>query len=95
MEQKIPGVSKFPGNRARLSKIFEMKFSKIAVSFDSVAEFQEILVEWMAPCEIRLVFGINPVIRIKNQALILQCGDIMKSSGNFFPGQLESTSCHD
>ena len=46
MEQKISGISKFPekiDNLERLIGIFETKFSKYFVPFDSVPEFQEIL----------------------------------------------------
>ena len=36
-------------NLQRLTKILETNFSKISVPFDSVPEFPEILVQWIAP----------------------------------------------
>jgi len=36
-------------NLQRLTKIFETNFSKIFVPFDSVPEFPEMLVQWIAP----------------------------------------------
>ena len=50
MEQKIPGISKFPG-KGKPPEIVQNFRSKIAVPLDSVLEFPEILllVEWIAP----------------------------------------------
>ena len=49
--RELSRISKFPGKKVnfqKLTEIFEMNFSKISVPFDSVPEFPEILVEWIA-----------------------------------------------
>ena len=54
MEQEISGISKFPekkDNLRRLSTIFETNVQKRSVPFGFVPEFPEILVKWIAPCD--------------------------------------------